>query len=279
MTSASPHSLRVAVIGGGVAGAFAGIILARLPQIGPITVLDRDGAFGRGLAYSAKAKWHRINVPASKMGGLGAEDNGFVEWLTETGQANWPDYSTSFVPRRVYGDYISTKFNELTGSGRVTPRQDVALSVTRQGDGYRVATASGATIDADLVFLCLGNQPPSPFPGIEASPRSITNVWAPGALDPVGKDDRVLVIGTGATAVDMVIDLVHRGMRAPITMVSRRGLLPLIDVPAQTDPDPMNSFPVPTARGLLAALLRDTRRKVAAGIPWQTMVDTFRLSI
>src|SRR6478735_7667299 len=101
MTSASPHSLRVAVIGGGVAGAFAGIILARLSQIGPITVLDRDGAFGRGLAYSAKAKWHRINVPASKMGGLGAEDNGFVEWLTETGQANWPDYSTSFVPRRV----------------------------------------------------------------------------------------------------------------------------------------------------------------------------------
>src|SRR6478752_6989279 len=70
----------------------------------------------------------------------------------------------------------------------------------------------------------------------QASPRSITNVWAPGALDPIGKDDRVLVIGTGATAVDMVIDLVHRGMRAPITMVSRRGLLPLIDVPAQTDP-------------------------------------------
>ncbi|MES2029987.1 MAG: FAD/NAD(P)-binding protein [Pseudomonadota bacterium] len=279
MTFSPPKSLRVAVVGGGVAGAFAGIILARLPQIGPITVLDRDGAFGRGLAYSAKAKWHRINVPAYKMGGLGADDDGFVEWLTETGQANWPDYSSSFVPRRVYGDYISTKFNELTGTGRVTPRQDVAVAVTRQGDGYRVATASGATIDADLVFLCLGNQPPSPFPGIDASPRSITNVWAPGALDPIGADDRVLVIGTGATAVDVVIDLVHRGMRAPITMVSRRGLLPLIDVPAEIDPDPMNSFPVPTARGLLAALLKDTRRKVAAGIPWQTMVDTFRLSI
>ncbi|WNV11293.1 FAD/NAD(P)-binding protein [Tardiphaga sp. 709] len=279
MTSASPHSLRVAVIGGGVAGAFAALILSKLPQIGTITVLDRDGAFGRGLAYSAKAQWHRINVPAYKMGGLGADDDGFVEWLTETGQTDWPDYSTSFVPRRVYGDYISTKFNELTGTGRVTPWQDVALSVARQSDGYRVATASGAIIDADLVFLCLGNQPPSPFPGIEASPRSITNVWTPGALDPIGKDDRVLVIGTGATAVDMVIDLVHRGMRAPITMVSRRGLLPLIDVPAQTDPDPMTSFPVPTARGLLAALLRDTRRKVASGIPWQTMVDTFRLSI
>lgn len=279
MTSAPPTSLRVAVIGGGVAGAFAAIILSKLPQIGPITVLDRDGAFGRGLAYSAKARWHRINVPAYKMGGLGAEDEGFVEWLKETGQADWPDYSSSFVPRWLYGDYISAQFEGLRERGRVTPRQDVALSVARQARGYRVTTASGATIDADLVFLCLGNPPPSPFPGIEPSPRSITNVWAPNALTSIGADDRVLVIGTGATAVDVVIDLVHRGMRAPITMVSRRGLLPLIDVPAETDPDPVTSFPVPTARGILADLLKDTRRKMAAGIPWQTTVDTFRLSI
>ncbi|MET0220376.1 MAG: FAD/NAD(P)-binding protein [Tardiphaga sp.] len=271
--------LRVAVIGGGVAGAFAAIILSKLPQIGAITVLDRDAAFGRGIAYSAQAPWHRINVPAYKMGGIGADDDGFVDWLKDTGQANWADFSASFVPRWMYGSYICAQFEASMQTGRVTTRQDVAVGVTRHDGGYRVATRSGAALDADLVFFCIGNPPPSPFPGIAPSPRAITNVWAPGALDPIEANDRVLVIGTGATAVDVVVDLVHRGVRAPITMVSRRGLLPLIDAPAQTDPAPLQHFPVPTARGILATLLKDTRRKVAAGLSWQTAIDTFRACI
>jgi uncharacterized NAD(P)/FAD-binding protein YdhS len=279
MKSLPSQPLRVAIIGGGVAGALAGIILAKLSQIGPITVLDRDGAFGRGLAYSARAPWHRINVPAYKMGGIGADDDGFIAWLTETRQTDWPDYSSSFVPRWVYGSYISAQFERLTNDGRVTAVQDAALGVSRIENGYRVATGSGAMIDADLVFLCVGNPPPSPFPGVEASPRAITNIWSPGALDPIGIDDSVLVIGTGATAVDAVIDLVRRGARAPITMISRRGLLPLIDAPAEIDPAPVETFPTPTARGLFAGLVQDTRRKVAAGVPWQTVVDTFRLHI
>lgn len=276
MTPDPSKPLRVAVIGGGVAGALAAIILSQLPQIGAITVLDRNAAFGRGLAYSARSPWHRINVPAYKMGGIGAADDGFVDWLKQTGQAEWADYSASFVPRWVYGSYICAQFEALTQPHRVTTRQDVALSVSRHDGGYRVATASGDALDADLVFVCIGNPPPSPFPGIAASPRAITNVWAPGALDQIGADDRVLVIGTGATAVDVVIDLVHRGVRAPITMVSRRGLLPLIDAPAETDPAPIQSFPLPTARGVLATLLKDTRAKVAAGVPWQTTIDSFR---
>jgi uncharacterized NAD(P)/FAD-binding protein YdhS len=276
MTPDPAQPLRVAVIGGGVAGAFAAIILSKLPQIGAITVLDRDAAFGRGVAYSAPAPWHRINVPAYKMGGIGETDDGFVDWLKNTGQTGWADYSASFVPRWVYGSYICAEFEAAKHAGCVTTRQDVALGVTRHDGGYRVTTASGGSLDADLVFICIGNPPPSPFPGIAPSPRAITNVWAPGALDPIGADDRVLVIGSGATAVDVVIDLVHRGLRAPITMVSRRGLLPLIDAPAETDPAPLQSFPVPTARGILAALLKDTRAKVAAGLSWQTTIDTFR---
>lgn len=270
----------MAVVGGGVAGSFAAIILAKLPQVESIAVFDRHDSFGRGLAYSAKAPWHRINVPAYKMGGVGAEDTeGFANWLAEAGQALGQDYSSSFVPRWAYGDYIAAQLAKTVASGRTTTHVGAVTHVAREQSGYQLTLASGESRIFDLVFLCLGNPCPSPFPGIDASPRSITDVWAPGALEPICVSDRVLVIGTGATAVDVAIDLNRRGMQQPITMISRRGLLPLIDAPALIDPAPVETFPTSTTRGIFAALLKDTRRKMAMGIPWQTSVDTFRLHI
>jgi uncharacterized NAD(P)/FAD-binding protein YdhS len=270
----------VAVVGGGVAGSLATIALAQLAQVGSIALFDRNNAFGRGLAYSAKAPWHRINVPAYKMGGVGAEDTeGFTDWLAETGQADWSEYSDSFVPRWAYGDYIAAQLSQTVANGRTAMHVDAVANIARTQAGYELTLASGERERFDRVFLCLGNPSPSPFPGIEASPRSITDVWAPGALDHIGMTDRVLVIGTGATAVDVAIDLHRRGIQHPITMISRRGLLPLIDAPAQTDPAPLETWPEPTTRGIFAALLKDTRRKMAMGVPWQTSIDTFRLQI
>lgn len=280
MTQLPAGQWRAAIIGGGIAGALSALALSKIPRIAATMIFDRDGAFGRGLAYSAKADWHRLNVPAYKMGGIGAEDaEGFADWLAETGQANWPDYSASFVPRRIYGDYIAAQLSDIVTSGHVTTQTDAVIDVARRASGYGLTLASGHRQSFDLVLLCLGNPSPSPFPGIEPSPRSITDVWASGALDPIAVNERVLVIGTGATAVDVVMDLHRRGMRQPITMISRRGLLPLVDAPAEIDPAPVEHWPQATARGIFAALRDDTRRKMEAGVPWQTSIDTFRLQI
>ena len=278
MTSADSTLRHIAIIGGGAAGTLASIILSKQPGIGRLTLLDRDGRFGRGVAYSAPEKWHRINVPAIKMGGVDAEDSeAFVEWLAARGHVTGPDYSDAFVPRWTYGDFLCEQLAEVDATGRLDKRTDTALAIERNGDFYRIALTSGDTIEADLVLLCIGNQPPSPFPGVAPSPRSIDNVWAKGALDAIAPDDRVLLIGTGATAVDVVIDLIHRGITNEITMVSRRGLLPRVDAVTPADPDPVEHWPVRTVRGLLHSLREDIRRKQAAGLPWQVSIDTFRL--
>jgi glycine/D-amino acid oxidase-like deaminating enzyme len=66
----SPERPDVVVVGGGVAGTMTALKLAGTPGIGRIVVLDREGHFGRGLAYSTNKPWHRTNVPSSKMGGI-----------------------------------------------------------------------------------------------------------------------------------------------------------------------------------------------------------------
>ena len=49
-----------------------------------VTMVDRTGRFGRGLAYSAASPWHRLNVPISKMGGSDDDDpDGFGIWAPE----------------------------------------------------------------------------------------------------------------------------------------------------------------------------------------------------
>ena len=58
-------------------------------------------------------------------------------------------------------------------------------------------------------------------------------MWTPGAMDGIGADEPVLIVGTGSTGIDALLELHHRGHRGTIHLLSRRGLLPLIDAPPQ----------------------------------------------
>jgi len=278
--SSSGKAVRVVVIGGGAAGTLAVLKLARMPSIGSITMLDRDGTFGRGLAYSATQPWHRLNVPASKLGGVdGSDPTGFVSWLAANGHAPGSDFAKSFVPRRLYGDYLCAQLEPLLKTGAVEARHGEARKIEKTGAGYDVVVSDGDRIHADIVLLCLGNQPPADIPSIEPKTYFVRDVWAPGALARLEDARNVLVLGTGATAIDTVLDLHHRGMKQKITMVSRRGLLPLADVVAVRDEHPLDVGKYTSVLDLLRALRADAAAKAARGIPWQSVIDDFRLKL
>jgi uncharacterized NAD(P)/FAD-binding protein YdhS len=83
-------------------------------------------------------------------------------------------------------------------------------------------------------------------------------------------------MGTGATAVDAVLDLVHQGAGRRITMLSRHGMLPCDDVASTPASQPISSESASTARELFSALRKDVVVKAARGIPWQSVIDGFR---
>src|SRR5580658_5109998 len=84
-------------------------LLRRAPTLS-VAVIDKGSVPGRGLAYSTEFDCHLLNVPASNMSALPEELDHFLCWA----RANYDPsiQPTSFVPRRVYGRYISSMLDE-----------------------------------------------------------------------------------------------------------------------------------------------------------------------
>ncbi|MCJ8142619.1 FAD/NAD(P)-binding protein [Ancylobacter sp. A5.8] len=269
---------RAVIVGGGANGTWMSVQLAQLPSIGEIIVIDRDGRFGRGVAYCSTADHHRINVPAERMGGSSPDDSlGFAQWLRRAGHAEPADFAESFVPRRLYGDYLCAQLDAVIAQGNVRLRQAMVQAIECRATGHAVLLDTGEEIEADVVVLCLGNPPPGQMASMVPGPRLVPDIWRPAALEAILPEDDVLVIGTGATAVDAVLELADRGTNRPIRMVSRHGRLPLIDEPSAKC-EAVTGVPVDTALGMMRGLRAAVAAHTARGIGWQAVVDEFRLN-
>ena len=112
--------------------------------------------------------------------------------------------------------------------------------------------------------------------------RYVRDPWCTAALDGIGVDESVLLLGTGLTMVDTALSLAARGHRGRIDALSRRGLLPRAHAPAvQLLPrDLRDELERGVARGNLRCALRAVRRAVAAaearGLSWQCVIDALR---
>ena len=182
-----------------------------------------------GPAYATCDPQHLLNVPASKLSVDANRACDFLEWASARVEGVTGE---SFLPRGLYGDYLRHALDDAarasSGPGlvRITG-EAIALhrASTRGGDTrVRVAFRDGRSIWASHVVLALGNPPPRPLAGDEG--RVLNDPWRGCTSTAIRRDDSVVLVGTGLTAVDVALSLVGRGHRTPIRMVSRHGLLP-----------------------------------------------------
>jgi uncharacterized NAD(P)/FAD-binding protein YdhS len=242
---------RTVVVGGGCSGTFAVRSLVRAGA--RRVILIESGEPGPGLAYGPAEPWHLLNSPAGSISADVDDPDGFVTFCPGAERAD-------FLPRAVYGSYLR---HVLESADPVIVR---GRAVRIAGGG--VVLADGRVIAADRVVLALGYTPPDPL--LPAHPRCIANPWDPSAFDRV-RDGPVLLLGTGLTAVDVVLSLVRRGWPGPIVAQSRHGLTPLPHVHG-TKPAPIEP---PVAREL-SVVLRAARRLAATGDDWRSTVDGLR---
>lgn len=242
---------RTVVVGGGCSGTFAVRELVRAGA-GQVILIESGDRPGPGLAYGPAEPWHLLNSPAGTISADPSDPDGFVTWCPGTSRAD-------FLPRSVYGSYLR---HVLESADPIIVRGR-AVRIA----GGAVVLADGRAIAADRVVLALGYTPPDPL--LPAHPRCIANPWDPSAFEPV-LDGPVLLLGTGLTAVDVVLSLVRRGWPGPIVALSRHGSTPLPHVPG-TQPAPLEPPVAPELSVVLRAV-----RQLAAGGDWRSTVDGLR---
>jgi uncharacterized NAD(P)/FAD-binding protein YdhS/quercetin dioxygenase-like cupin family protein len=270
----------VVIIGGG----WTGLSLATrlLEQGGPdlrLTLIERGPELGRGVAFGTFDPEHILNVPASDMSMDPRNPKDFLDYLEEHGQGVPPE---RFVSRRVYGDYVRARFVQQVEqrSGRVRILHGEAIDVLPEGSGWKVQLGDGHSLQAEHVVLATGVGPvrlPRALEPLRGHPGLIEDVWAPGAVQSIPGDHRVLVVGTGLTALDLIASLRRQGHRGSVIARSRHGWWPKSHL-RESWKGPKLVLDVDHAPKTADGLAAWVRQQVAERpeVPWQVVFGAIR---
>lgn len=202
---------------------------------------------GRGVAYGLADSTSLLNVPVERMGLWAHDPLHFLHWLQAQG------YTVSlgtFLPRQLYGDYLQEQLNTalaLPGTARIFLHADEVTQITPQEampgarTGFDVYT-SKAHFNVSHCVLALGNFAPAPLsiasPAFYKRSRYFSNPWKKQAVQNLSPDAPILLLGSGLTAVDVVLALKKQGHQGVIHLLSRHGVLPLA-IEKPTEPSPV----------------------------------------
>ena len=263
----------VAIIGGGASGALLAIQLLRGgPPSSRLLLVDRAGDFARGIAYRSEEACHVLNVPAERMSALADDEENFLAWLRRHDPSAGPG---TFAPRRRYGDYLSELLleTERRSAGALLERRTAEVrDLEDTSQGVRLHLAPGGLVHARRAVLALGNFPPHP---LHVAPPGDARVWQspwPREAPWPPADARVLLVGAGLTAIDVLLSLAARGHRGPWHVLSRHGVLPNEHAPV-----PMAPLELDLPRGRIRPLFHALRAASARpGTDWRPAVDSVR---
>jgi uncharacterized NAD(P)/FAD-binding protein YdhS len=272
----------IAIIGGGFSGTMVAFHLTRLAGTTPIRIVlfEKGPQFARGLAYGTRCDRHLLNVPAGLMSALPEEPSHFLGWLKSRDASA---HAGTFASRRLYGDYLQELLCTAAQPG--TPVELVHGDVVElrtghdKNDRISLRTSSGRLIVCDRVVLAMGNHPPQDPEGVESLPavkHYAANPWGSSPLEGVGADEPLALIGSGLTAVDVVVEAHARGHRGIIHAISRHGLLPRRHQLAPPRPHFELNGEKTTARSLLRTVRVAAAHCQAEGGDWRSVVDAIR---
>lgn len=268
----------VLLVGGGASAIFTLVQFTReLPSWRIGWVRDQPGV---GVAYATSSARHLLNVPAQRMGAFPDAVDDFDRWVrNET--THHVGALEPFVPRGLYGGYLAALRQQALASAEVTVVEGKALDCRRAASAeWRVVLADGRTAGAKRVVLAPGL--PTMGGAWPKHPSLVADVWPwwlalPSDWQPPSARETIALVGSGLTAMDMVVGLRERGFEGHIRVLSRSGRWSA----AHADTTPLDAAAQqqliavlqaqPTARNYVRRL-----RVAAAQYPWRAVIDALR---
>ena len=278
-----PQRTDVAIVGGGFSGLCTAIGILERDANATVAVFERRPRSAPGVAYGGCEPVQLLNVRADRMGADANDPTAFSRWLALRHPGRFA--ADDFVPRSLYGHYL----NEVIARGIAPHRSRLALvrasveglaSTDEAGARLQVRAADGRQrlVEAGAVVLALGlpSTPPA-WPG-DALEDSLRDPWAADAYDGIDPNDPVVIIGTGLTALDVLVSLASREHHGSVTFVSRNGRFPLPHSEPRHGIPPLTlpSEDLRSPRTALRAVRRLAARCLEEGRPWQDAVDAVR---
>jgi uncharacterized NAD(P)/FAD-binding protein YdhS len=279
----------VAIIGAGFSGSMVAVHLANTLRCArEIALIEKQRRTGPGIAYGTDNPVHLLNVPAGKMSAYPDKPSHFLEWLREHPELVRqyrlePLTEQTFVPRSLFGLYLELLVQRSAiRSGHVHRFEREAVDLVKASDGsFHVLLADHTTIFARKAVLALGNFPPGdPVVADRRFHRSnnyLTDPWSSATLEKLSQTGDILILGSGLTALDLILSLNEMKQNGTIYVLSRHGHFPHRH--AQTESYTLEQADLQemhSVRGLLRAVRNEVSLAARANIGWRSVVDALR---
>ncbi|MET9373618.1 FAD/NAD(P)-binding protein [Streptomyces sp. NPDC002992] len=224
----------IAIVGAGAAAVgLLDTLAATADSPGAITVFEPSPHLWRGRPYGPDLDTVLVNAPPAIMSIRHLDFGHYAAWLGMRSQAHLDErLGQPLVPRALYGEYLAhtaeTALAVLREVGwRVRVVTARVIGVARSGANWSLRTEDGRGHEADHVALCVGGGTPQDHYGLGGASGFVDDPYPLArTLERVAADSNVAVIGSGLTAVDIVVSLAARGHTGLITLLSRSGVLP-----------------------------------------------------
>lgn len=236
---------KIAIVGGGANGVSVFNELVNQltetsnPEMFEITLCEKSGRFGAGLAYGTNIDAHILNMHANTMSAVGYQPDHFLNWLKQSHDAALNPYfnaqarAEDFVPRKIFGIYLEEIYRvahqKAEKSGiKIKIINEEAVDVVENHVGVFLFSGH-KTEKYDQVLLCLGNHEPSFGRGLKEIPGYFHHAWPEKLImDGIPNEADVYIIGSSLTSIDAFITLQEKGHLGNIKFISRHGLLPKV---------------------------------------------------
>lgn len=224
----------VAIIGFGFCGRMSLFHLAEKFEAGDkIYVFDKNPLNDLGPAFSAFSPYYILNVPVAKMSAFSDRQDEFKNFLA----AKYPKIleftsDNGFAPRQIYGEYLQQltiealrKLHEKNIHFEFI--QDEVFEIKKDGENF-IVKSEEMTREASQILLATSfkqNELSYNF----SSENFVKKLWSRAALpfhEKKFEKETICLIGSGLTAVDIIIGLKNKNFAGKIIVISRRGNFP-----------------------------------------------------